>query len=183
MRIYVASSWRNKQFDHVVEILRGANHQVYDFKNVEGAFHWTQLDPTYEHGKTWGGHELISYLSRPLAQDGFKMDMGHLEECDVCVLVLPCGRSAHLEAGWAVGAGKKVIVFIPMFAQVEPELMYNMTTKIITSYEELLKELDNGRDQTRSASGGEESGGTVSSNPHDEEGAKPLGVSRRKGRS
>ena len=32
-RIYVASSWRNKYFPEVVDALRAAGHQVYDFRN------------------------------------------------------------------------------------------------------------------------------------------------------
>ena len=34
-----------------------------------------------------------------------------MEACDACVLVLPCGRSAHLEAGWCCGKGKLVYVY------------------------------------------------------------------------
>lgn len=30
-KIYVASSWRNKYFPEVVDALRAAGHQVYDF--------------------------------------------------------------------------------------------------------------------------------------------------------
>ena len=29
------------------------------------------------------------------------------------MLVLPCGRSAHTEAGWMCGAGRRVIAYIP----------------------------------------------------------------------
>ena len=38
--------------------------------------------------------------------------------------MLPCGRSAHTEAGWMAGAGKKVIAYIP--EKEDPELMYKM---------------------------------------------------------
>jgi hypothetical protein len=49
--------------------------------------------------------------------------MGALEDCTCCVLVMPCGRSAHLELGYAVGAGKKSIILL---SDGEPELMYRM---------------------------------------------------------
>lgn len=39
---------------------------------------------------------------------------------DTCVLVLPCGRSAHTEAGWFAGRGLKTIVYMP--EKQEPEL-------------------------------------------------------------
>lgn len=41
---------------------------------------------------------------------------------DACVLLLPSGMSAHLEAGWFSGAGKPVAVLAPEIR--EPELMY-----------------------------------------------------------
>ena len=50
-------------------------------------------------------------------------------QADVCVLVLPCGRSAHTEAGGMAGAGKKVIVYIP--EMLEPELMYKLFDAVV----------------------------------------------------
>lgn len=51
--------------------------------------------------------------------------------------LLPCGRSAHLELGWATGAGQKTVVLLdnPMS---EPELMYLMNTRICTSLVEVV---------------------------------------------
>ena len=40
----------------------------------------------------------------------FRNDIEAMEACDTCVLVLPCGRSAHTEAGWFAGRGKKTMV-------------------------------------------------------------------------
>ena len=59
-----------------------------------------------------------------------------MKDCDVCVLVLPCGRSAHTEAGWMAGAGKKVIAYIP--DKEDPELMYKMFDCITDSFEEVI---------------------------------------------
>jgi len=39
----------------------------------------------------------------------FHNDIKAMEACDACVLVLPCGRSAHTEAGWFAGRGKKTV--------------------------------------------------------------------------
>jgi hypothetical protein len=49
--------------------------------------------------------------------------------------VLPCGRSAHTEAGWMKGAGKKVIVYIPEMQ--EAELMYKLFDLVSDNLEEL----------------------------------------------
>lgn len=150
MRIYVASSWRNKYFDEIVAVLRAAGHTVYDFKNAQNAFSWQQLvgalisaktNYRYKHGDTWPGSTLRAALVHPLCERGFNQDMINLMNCDTCVLVLPCGKSAHLEAGWATGARKKVIVHIPPGVETEPELMYMMCKEITTTNQELLEAL------------------------------------------
>lgn len=122
--IYVASSWRNAEQSAVVAALRNAGHGVYDFRNPRPGnrgFAWSAIDPNWLH---WTPEQFRAALAHPLAVQGFGFDIRALEQCDTCVLVLPCGRSAHLEAGWAAGAGKLVIVYAPTLP--EPELMYLM---------------------------------------------------------
>lgn len=141
MKIYVASSWRNHFQPEVVKLLKGAGYDVYDFKNPapgNKGFHWSEIDPDW---KDWTPEEFKEGLKHPLADKHFDFDMKALEECDACVLVLPSGRSAHLEAGHANGAGKLVVVYCPPDEHIEPELMYKMTKNFVTDYEELLIEL------------------------------------------
>ncbi len=139
MKIYVASSWRNLLQPGVVAALRAAGHEVYDFKNPaagNSGFSWKQIDPSWQMGGPVTPTQHREMLQHPIAQAGFKSDMDALRECDVCVLVLPCGRSAHLELGWAVGAGKKTVVLEP--DPIEPDLMYLMCGAFCTSWDELM---------------------------------------------
>ena len=124
MDIYVASSWRNEHQPGVVAGLRDAGLSVYDFRNPAAGnrgFHWSEIDPNW---KDWSTAEYRHALRHPLAEQGYGFDMSALLQCRVCVLVLPCGRSAHLEAGFAAGAGKAVAIYQP--ESVEPELMNKM---------------------------------------------------------
>lgn len=68
-----------------------------------------------------------------------------MKAADICVLLLPCGRSAHLEAGWMKGAGKKVFAFIYSGDRIEPELMYGLIDGIALSIQELAEMLKGGR--------------------------------------
>ena len=43
-------------------------------------------------------------------QSIFNRDMEALEACEAVVCVLPCGRSAHLELGYGIGAGKRTVL-------------------------------------------------------------------------
>ncbi len=127
MKIYVASSWRNADQPSVVADLRREGHEVYDFRNPEEGdqgFHWKEIDPNWQQ---WTIEEYIQALSHPLAQAGYKSDFAALEWCDVAILVMPCGRSAHLELGYCRGAGKPTAILL---SNAEPELMYLMVDKL-----------------------------------------------------
>lgn len=125
MKIYVASSWRNTFHPEVVVALRQDNHEVYDFKDSEG-FSWKEIDGDWN---AWSPTEYLEALKHPLAERGFERDMGALKECEACVYVMPCGVSASMEMGWAVGAGKRTFVYIPFLR--EPDLMVKMA-EIVT---------------------------------------------------
>lgn len=139
MKIYVASSWRNARQPAVVEALRAEGHLVYDFRNPspdDFGFQWSAIDPEW---KGWEPEAFKEALNHPIAESGFILDMNALIECDACVLVMPCGRSAHLEAGYAAGGGKRV--FILQEEPGEPELMYKIADEICTSLDDLVVSL------------------------------------------
>lgn len=75
-------------------------------------------------------------LEDPWSETQFKSDMEALEWADTCVLVLPCGRSAHTEAGWMAGTGRKTIVYIPEMQ--EAELMYKLFDYVTGSLDEVI---------------------------------------------
>ena len=143
-RVYVASSWRNQYFPEVVKRLREAGHEVYDFRNPPhggAGFHWTDIDP---NAPAWTYAQYAEGLHHPLAERQFQADIDALTWADTCVLVLPCGRSAHTEAGWMAGAGKRVLAYLP--EMVEPELMYKLFDGVAGSLEELVEKLYLDRD-------------------------------------
>jgi len=127
MRIYVASSWRNDYQPEVVRGLREVGHDVYDFRNPtdgDHGFHWSEIDGDW---KQWTVEQYINNLRNPIARDGFAKDYDAMCASDGCVLLCPCGRSAHLEAGWFIGRGKPTWI---LAAREEPELMYKLATGI-----------------------------------------------------
>ncbi|WP_294596370.1 hypothetical protein [uncultured Rikenella sp.] len=141
MKIYVASSWRNRYYTEVVAHLRQLGHEVYDFRNPVpyGGFSWSEVAPNWQ---SWTMEEYKKALSHPNAERGFGSDFGAMQWADACVLVCPCGRSAHTEAGWMAGTGKPVWVYIP--EPQEPELMYKIYERIVTD----MAELDDLNDRT-----------------------------------
>jgi hypothetical protein len=119
MKIYVASSWKNPWQTSVVAILREIGHEVYDFR-ASPKFLWSDITDDMSPEK------YRKNLNHEKAHDAFSHDMAGLTGCDACVMVWPCGSSAHLELGYAVGsraAGGRheSVVFFPTDVYVEPE--------------------------------------------------------------
>lgn len=153
-QIYLASSWKNiHHFGHV-NLLRSWGHQVYDFTArgsviTPGAqkcrgFAWSDIGAP-EDLSAWSFRDFRhSITSDPAAAAGYLSDLRHMEWADTCVLLLSCGRSAHLEAGYMKGRGKRVIIHCPLQqAFQEPELMYLLADNI-TFEDHELKEVLNG---------------------------------------
>jgi len=134
-KIYVASSWRNDYQPGVVRLLRSLGHEVYDFRsppNGDKGFSWFEVDAPWQ---SWTPEQYRENLQCPIAKRGFSNDWQGMLWADLCVLVLPSGRSAHTEAGYMAGSKKPVIVYQP--SACEPELMYRLFSRIVVSESEL----------------------------------------------
>lgn len=143
-RIYVASSWRNTMQFAVVDALRREGHEVYDFKNppARTGFSWSQCHD--ELTKAFDERTVDGYLiamQTDVAKAGFASDKAALDWCDTCILVLPCGRSAHLEAGYTAGQGKDTY-FLLNPDKFEPELMYALGTAATPSLYQIIEWMD-----------------------------------------
>lgn len=126
-KVYVASSWRNPHYGDVLQILRGHGHAVWDWRSPPtggNGFRWqdTAVEEVanYQHGDKISPSAWGRLLNTTVAQTGFASDLAGMSWCDVGVLLHPCGRSAHLEAGWIAGRGKTVHVLA--LEDVEPDL-------------------------------------------------------------
>ena len=140
MKIYVASSWKNNNHQPEVVIkLREAGHEVYDFRNPPSgaAFMWDKIDSAWE---SWSLEEYLRNLKHPLAEAGFESDFDAMQWADAFILVMPSGNSAHLEAGWAIGAGKPTAIYLP--EQTQADLMYKLADEIHLTVPEICAWLD-----------------------------------------
>jgi len=89
--------------------LREEGYPVYDFRNPPGGagFGWEQV-LTGEAKRTKGPYrfsaaETRAAVDHPIAQAGYRADITGVRECGAIVLVLPAGRSASFEFGYAMG--------------------------------------------------------------------------------
>lgn len=139
--VYVASSWRNPIQIAVVAALRSAQIECYDFRNPEPGeigFNWKDVMPTFRgaNDQAVPVDEYLAGINHPTAMAGYGRDLAAMKRADAVVCVLPCGRSAHLELGWAAGMGKRTAVLLD--DPVTPELMYRMCEYLAPSLFDLL---------------------------------------------
>ena len=132
MNIYLIGSLRNPEIPKVDSALRADGHTVFSSwfaAGPEADDYWQK----YEKGRGLTYREaLVDYA----AQHVFNFDKHHLERADAVVLVLPAGKSGHLELGWALGRGKKGYILMTQ----EPErwdVMLAFSDGVVESVEEL----------------------------------------------
>jgi hypothetical protein len=141
-----------------VVALREANFDVYDFRNPTrvsllhtGAmilenhgFNWREIDI----GTPWNPDDVSAetyekVLENSVVQHGLALDMVGLVQSDVTLLVLPCGNSAHLELGYAIGAGQLTAIWAPENFRAElmlgiAQYMSSSLPKIVRYFQEKL---------------------------------------------
>ena len=135
MKIYVASSWRNAQHSEVVRVLRAAGHDVFDFKNPPGGQGFTSWPGVEAKKASWTKEEARTALEHPRSKEALKSDWDGMRWADAVVCVQPFGKSASVELGWAVGAGKPTALLL---ADGEPELMQSMADRMFTRLEDVV---------------------------------------------
>lgn len=145
-RIYLATSWRNPDQPRILGLLRAHGHEVYDFRNPsaqgpvgapDAGFAWSEIAPDWQ---SWTPEQYREAMSHPVAVRGFGADYGAMQWADTCVLLLPSGPSAAIEAGWCAGSGRDLIVHVCGLR--EPDLMYKLGRVITTRDAELVANLD-----------------------------------------
>ena len=115
MKIYIASSWQNPYLDDIVSILNARNHEVHDFR-ANGATR--PAPPPLTDGSL---DSVMSFLHLPSVQSRYQLQCAALVDAEVLLCVLPCGRSAHVELGMALGLSIPVVL---VHDGIEPDLMH-----------------------------------------------------------
>lgn len=141
MRLYVASSWRNPYYEVTIKLIQNERPKwdLYDFRNpAPGNNGFAGCDyPAWASGTTDGWN---AAMQEPEPKLAWRLDSEALYSADALLLVLPCGKSAHMELGWMAGRGKPTAVFAPN--EFEPELMYGMAGIVTDSLPSALKSLE-----------------------------------------
>lgn len=136
--IYLASSSKNNEIlDQVIKLLTGEEQDYYDFRKDNDLKHNPEL--TFEEmiKSLYYGFDVVRQYYR---------NFEALKRCDTTILVMPCGRSAHLELGYAIGKNKKACVYFHHSVVFDGarDIMYKMCDIVIGPFQ-LLQWLREGK--------------------------------------
>lgn len=136
--IYVVGSLRNPEIPRIAQEIRDHvqdDHWVFDDWYAAGP----EADDYWKAYSEAKGQDFPTALADSAAQNVFKFDKRHLEAADIVVLVLPAGRSGHMELGWSLGKGKRGYILLD--SPDRWDVMYNFADGVFYSVEELLEVL------------------------------------------
>lgn len=136
--IYLIGSLRNPAVPQFAKELREDGHEVFDDWYAAGP----EADDYWQRYEQAKGHDYRQALNGYAANHVFEYDRSHLDRCGTGVLVLPAGKSGHLELGYMIGQGKPAYILLDK----EPErfdVMYRFATGVTNSKEELREWLRN----------------------------------------
>jgi len=135
VKIYIASSWKNESLVFKAkERLTEHGHEVDAFVDASSGryvFHFSEIGNIDELNA-------MNFLEDERTMKAFKEDKKWLDWCDTCLLLLPAGKSSHLEAGYAVGIGKRLIIYQDWYPDGEFDVMYGFSDLITDNFHEVM---------------------------------------------
>jgi len=135
-KLYLIGSLRNDNIPAIANRFRELGFDVFDDWYSPGA----HADEEWKRYEKKRGRIYIEAIKGYHAKHIFNFDYQHLNESDICVLILPAGKSGHLEFGYMRGLKRKCYILL------EPDsdrwdIMYVFADGIFTTIDELEEEL------------------------------------------
>ena len=134
--IYVIGSLRNPNIPETAREIRSLGFEAFDDWFAPGS----ETDNFWRDYEKSKGSSYKEALSGYAARHVFEFDKSHLDRCDAAVMVMPAGKSAHLELGYVLGHEKPGFILF----DEEPErwdVMYQFATGIFFCKEDLFEAL------------------------------------------
>lgn len=136
MKIYLIGSLRNELVPATAALIRKeTSHEVFDdwyAAGPEADDYWK----SYEEGR---GRSYTEALAGHAARHVFEFDRSHLDSSDGGILLLPAGKSGHLELGYLAGQGKRTYILLDRPDRWD--VMYGFATGVFEDVNDLLKAL------------------------------------------
>ena len=136
--VYIIGSLRNRQ--SVIELADLIENRT----GLEAFADWTAPGPDADDylrdmakARGW---DHIRTLQSYAAKHVCAFDKYHLDRAAAALILLPCGKSCHMELGYMIGQGKPTYVYMPE-APERVDVMYNLAHCVTDSLQEIIYRL------------------------------------------
>ena len=126
-QIYVIGSLRNPLVPEISNEIRGFGYTVFDDWYAAGP----EADDKWKEYEKARNRNYQEALKGHAAKNVFEFDKRNLLASDAALLVLPAGKSGHLELGWMAGKEKPTFVLLEDDSD-RWDVMYQFATAVIT---------------------------------------------------
>lgn len=133
--VYLIGSLRNPEIPRIAGEMRAKGLEVFDDWFAAGP----EADDKWREYEIGRGRSYTEALGGLAAEHVFQFDLEHLRRCEAGVLVLPAGKSGHMELGYLLGAGKPGYILLDKPDRWD--VMYKFATKITTELEEIIEDV------------------------------------------
>ena len=135
--IYLIGSLRNKNIPVLANTLRSEGFDVFDDWYAPGP----ECDDHWRDYEKQRSRSYADAISSPHAWNVFRFDKMYLDRASTVVLVMPAGKSGHLEIGYSIGMGKTGIVFFEDGEPARWDVMYRFANHVCFTFGELMSSL------------------------------------------
>ena len=131
-KLYLIGSLRNPAIPLLANCIQDLGFDVFADWFAAGS----EADEKWREYELTRGHTYAEALRGCAARHVFDFDMGHLNASDAAVLLLPAGKSGHMELGYILGQGKPGYILFPEVPD-RWDVMYQLATDVFFEQEAL----------------------------------------------
>lgn len=132
--VYLIGALKNDRVPEVGGILRAQGFDVMDEWFTPGR----HADTNWQKYERQRGRSYAEALKGRAATNIFLFDRAYLDLSDVAILIMPAGKSAMLELGYAKGRGKRTIIYLDGQEPERYDIMPKFADKVVLTEEGLL---------------------------------------------
>ena len=136
MSVYLIGSLRHPRVREVAAALRAHRIEVFDDWHAAGP----EADDIWQRYEQERGRTFREALKGKCAQNTWHYDKRNLDSASAGVLVMPAGKSGHIELGYLIGQGKPGYILL----ESEPErwdVMYAFADRVYYEAKELVEDI------------------------------------------
>ena len=126
-QLYIIGSLRSPNPPMVAKEVRRLGYRAFDDWYAAGP----EADDYWKKYEQERGRGYIEALQGAAARNVYAFDKLNMDESDGAILVLPAGKSGHLELGYMAGKGKPTFILLEEDSD-RWDVMYQFATEVTT---------------------------------------------------